>query len=50
VVIACIDPPLRYAPKQEWREFLARMMALDQSDPMVQHAIEQANRVLSEQD
>jgi hypothetical protein len=49
-VIAFIDPPLRYAPKEEWREFLERVKKLDRSDPMVKHAIEHANRVLREKD
>ena len=45
-----IDPPLPYAPKTQWRQFLAHMRTLPQRDPQVQAAIEEAREALARPD
>jgi hypothetical protein len=50
VSIGFIDPPLPYAPKTQWRQFLAHMRRLPQHDPQVQAAIEEAREALARPD
>jgi hypothetical protein len=45
-MIGFIDPPGRYAPKTQWRQFLARMHRLPQHEPQVQAAIREAHEAL----
>ena len=49
-MIGFIDPPLPYAPKTQWRQFLAHMQRLTQRDPQVQAAIEEARKALARPD
>ena len=49
-MIGFIDPPLPYAPKTQWRQFLARMQTLPRHDPQVQAAIEEAQEALARAD
>ena len=48
-MIGFIDPPGRFAPKQQWLDFLAQMKALpQQDDPQVKGAIREAEHVLKQ--
>ena len=42
-----IDPPGRYVPKTQWRQFLAHMRRLPQHDPQVRAAIQEAHEPLA---
>ena len=42
-MLVLIDPPGRYCPTSTWQDFLERMQALPQNEP-VRHAIKTAQR------
>jgi hypothetical protein len=45
-MLGLIDPPSRFAPKTQWREFLDRMMRLPQDEPQVRAAVQEARKAL----
>ena len=46
-MIGFIDPPGPFAPKTQWRQFLAHMWTLPQHDPQVRAAIQEAHEPLA---